>query len=94
MSHVATPADIDRVLKELEPLFTEATEKKLWFFCHYQELWFSPLELKVQMEHGKFLWPAKNWQLRNPLQRIDQLNDKIRELSKEMTAILTIIKNG
>jgi hypothetical protein len=54
-------------------LFELADRDGLWFYCNYQDLWFSPNELREQHNKGSFLWGAVNWQLRNP-------DDKLLEL--------------
>lgn len=44
------------LLANLEPMFREAEEKKLWFYCSYQSMWFSPQELRERHEEGRFVW--------------------------------------
>jgi hypothetical protein len=56
----------DEIRQSLVPLFQEARERRLWFYCSYQDLWFSPDELEKEQTAGKFVWGAANWRLRNP----------------------------
>ena len=56
----------ESILESLEPLFERARREKKWFFCHYQELWFSPRELREKHSEGRFIWGVVNWDLRDP----------------------------
>lgn len=60
-------SDKDVVLAELEPLFKEAEEKHLWFHCEYQDLWYSPAELREHHKGGAFIWGRQNWELKEPM---------------------------
>jgi len=68
----------------LKPLFEIAEKEGLWFWCHYQDLWFSPSELKRKQAEGRFCWGAVNWKLRNPQEKIKELNCKIQRLKDEI----------
>lgn len=59
----------NEILKELEPLFKKAEKYGLWFYCNYQDLWFSPNELREEHKNGKFIWGSVNWKLRDPIER-------------------------
>lgn len=79
------------ILEQLEPLFKEAEEKKLWFYSRYQSMWFSPEELRDHHEHGTFIWGPRNWKLRDPEERLNELyeerkiiNRSIRKLEKDI----------
>ncbi len=63
------------IKKSLAPLFKEADEKGLWFYCSYQDLWFSPDDLRSEQANGRFVWGAVNWRLRRPSERMDQLQE-------------------
>ena len=67
------------VKASMAPLFREALAKKLWFFTSYQQIWFSPEELAAQHAQGKFLWGAVNWQLRDPVEALNDLDRKIAD---------------
>ncbi|MCP3683809.1 MAG: hypothetical protein GY861_14080 [bacterium] len=58
--------DKEDILNSLSPLFLEAKEKGLWFHTNYQDLWFSPSELKNAQSKGSFIWGITNWELRDP----------------------------
>ncbi|ATF13594.1 hypothetical protein A616_16890 [Brevibacillus brevis X23] len=65
-------------------MFEEAEAKKLWFYCSYQGLWFSPSELKQAQNEGRFLWGAVNWQLRDPNEKLAEMQLQQQSLSKEI----------
>lgn len=66
------------ILNSLEPLFETAKRKKLWFHCNYQDLWFSPQELRENHAEGRFIWGPQNWTLRNPQELINQIKTEIK----------------
>ena len=37
----------EKIIKSLKPMFEQAEKEKLFFYCSYQQLWFSPKELKI-----------------------------------------------
>lgn len=69
----------EQILASLDPLFKEAEEKGLWFYCDYQQLWLSPKELKKHHKDGIFIWGAMNWQLRDPNDLLILAEEKIRK---------------
>lgn len=66
------------ILESLEPLFREATAKKLWFRCHYQGIIFTPQELRKEHAQQKFCWGPVNWELIDPKKL---LKDEEKELA-------------
>ena len=70
-------------LDSLQPLFERAEREGLWFNCSYQDLWFSPNELRELHKKSRFVWGAKNWSLRDPSERLNQLKNKERRLQHE-----------
>jgi len=84
----------DEVLDGLEPMFKEAEEKGLWFYCFYQAMWFSPTELREEQANGKFRWGAVNWKLRNPQDELKSLDKKIDDEIKRRDAFLHRIQMG
>ena len=54
-------------------MFEEAEKEGLWFFCNYQQLWFTPGELREKHKKGEFVWGRTNWKLRNPQELLDGL---------------------
>lgn len=64
------------ILAGLEPMFKEAEAKGLWFYCSYQGMWFSPVELRAEHANGKFIWSDVNWRLRSPEEGLRELEDE------------------
>jgi len=71
------------ILKELEPLFKRAREQNLWFHCNYQDLWFTPEELEKTQEKGRFVWGAINWELKDPTEKLQGLQNKVKRAQKD-----------
>lgn len=42
----------DAIKSGLIPLFEKAERQGLWFWCAYQNMWFSPRELQQKTEGG------------------------------------------
>jgi hypothetical protein len=63
----------DAILTGLAPLFERADREGLMFHCSYQDLWFTPAELRKAHAEGRFLWGAVNWTLRSRQEREEQL---------------------
>ena len=59
------------ILETLAPMFDRAERNGLWFFSPYQQLWFSPAQLKAEHAKGRFIWGPVNWQLRMPHERVE-----------------------
>jgi hypothetical protein len=84
MPTTATSIEIQRSLK---PLFDRAERERLWFFSPYQQLWFSPGNLRQQQEAGNFRWGSANWELRDPRERVRQLREEGKALLKKADAL-------
>lgn len=78
---------VDEILSEMEPLFDEARRNGKWFWCRYQDLWFSPDQLAAQHANGKFIWSAVNWQLRDPIERLKEAQDRASKAQNEVDRI-------
>jgi hypothetical protein len=65
------------ILAELKPMLEKARAEGLWFYCEYQDLWLSPEELVAANEECRFVWGRVNWTLRDPSERLKQLNAAI-----------------
>jgi len=77
-----------KVLKGLEPLFKKARKEKLWFYSPYQNLWFSPSDLKKEQRNGRFIWGACNWRLRDPRERLNEFSLEIIRMEREYSDFL------
>lgn len=62
----------------MSALYARAQAEHLWFWSHYQGLWFSPAELLAEQERGKFCWGADNWKLRPPSEMINEAEQTVR----------------
>ena len=82
----------EKILNELEPLFAEAEKNGLWFRCLYQDMWFTPQELREAHKEDRFVWGACNWELKNPQEIIDQLNARVVNMVKNINAEIESIK--
>ncbi len=82
------------ILNSLQPLFEKAEREGLWFNCSYQDLWFSPNELKKLHKENRFVWGAQNWSLRNPKERLNQLENQERRLQHEKNEFLAKINKS
>lgn len=70
----------------LHSLIQNARSQRLWLWCSYQNLWFSPDELEAKNNEGKFLWGPVNWKLRDPKEHIQQLEQDV-ECAEDALAI-------
>lgn len=75
------------ILSGLEPMFKEADATGKWFHCSYQDLWFSPAELRAHHAKGKFLWGAVNWRLRDPAEKIAYIKKQMVALEAEVEMV-------
>lgn len=67
------------IREDMIEMFREARAKGLWFYTHYQNLWFSPDELESNQKDGLFRWGPTNWQLRDPQECEQDLRAKIAD---------------
>ena len=73
MSEVTTKQEIVALL---EPLLAQAEREGKWLHCSYQDLWFSPKQLRERNAAGRFLWGPVNWTLRDPHEKLADLLDR------------------
>ena len=83
----------DEILKSLEPLFKTAEESGLWFYCYYQDLWLSAQELRISQSNGRFIWGADNWQLRDPQERVSELERAMSVMEKQLNDFKSRMKS-
>lgn len=76
------------ILENLAPLFQKAEREGLWFYCSYQQLWFTPAELREQHKKGRFIWGPVNWQLRMPRERLEEAQRKADAAMAELHGVL------
>lgn len=78
----------DAILAGLKPLFERARKEGLWFWCAYQDLWFSPDELEAEHRRGSFIWGATNWRLRPTSELVDQVRREVDAATKHLAEVL------
>ena len=82
----------NEILQGLNPLYEKAEKERLWFFCDYQNLWYSPKELRQLQSEGRFVWGAANWKLRNPMERVEEMEETIENLTKKYDAFMEVLR--
>ncbi len=80
------------ILLSLEPLFEKAEKEKLWFYCSYQALWITPKELRKYHNQGRFIWGTANWSLRNPMEKVVEIEGIIKEFEKQKINLIKKIQ--
>lgn len=83
----------NEIIQGLQPLYERAKKEKLWFYCKYQDLWFTPDELMQYQSDGRFVWGAKNWELKDPVERLIQFNTLIENTTKRRDEWLLKMKD-
>jgi hypothetical protein len=76
-SKYANVIPIEQAREEYKELINEALNKNLWFKAKGLNLWLSPYELQDGWMFGKYLYPVKYWNLKNP-------NDYLRPFAKRL----------
>lgn len=77
----------------MDDLFARAARERKFFHCAYQNLWFSPSQLRAEQAKGYFRWGAQNWTLRDPQEHIDALRKEAGDLMTEARRFEALI-NG
>lgn len=60
-----------------DELIRDAERRGLWLRSPYQNLWFSPQELRDQNAKGSFCWGPLNFELRDPQEMVRALEREI-----------------
>lgn len=75
----------------MEELFAEAERTGKWLNTGYQDLWFSPGELRKLQSQGRFRWSPESWTLRDPreclanaVKRRDEAQAAVDRIAKEI----------
>lgn len=75
------------ILAGLEPMFEEAERTGKWFHCGYQDLWFSPKQLRAEHAKGSFIWGAVNWRLRDPQELVAEAQARVESAERELQRV-------
>lgn len=72
---------------EMDALFAEAEARGLWFWSRYQDLWFSPKQLRAAQAEGRFRWGPVNWELHHPSERLNRALERARAAEADVERI-------
>ena len=78
----------DQILEKVEPMIIKAENEGLWFykkFCFF-EIWLSPNELREVVSSGN-TWCRVTWSIRNPDERLNELQASIHAMTEEINSI-------
>lgn len=78
----------EEIRKSLQPLMQEARDKGFWMHCPYSNIWMTPDELDVEHDSYRLLWGPVNWQVKDPQELVDTLDQKILNVEAERRRIL------
>jgi hypothetical protein len=78
----------------MEDLFERAEREGLWFYTNYQQMWFSPKELKKYQAEGRFRWGPLNWHLRNPREALDEAARQMAQAQQYYETLKAQIERG
>lgn len=76
---------------EMNTLIDKAEAEGKWLHCSYQDLWFSPDELRTAQAQGRFRWGVVNWTLRNPQEYVDQASIKLAAAHEHLAKVIDAV---
>jgi len=85
---------MSEAVESLKPLIEKARRAGKWLHCAYQDLWFSPEQLEQHNAAGRFRWGAVNWSLRDPQERLKEMQRSIDKTQKAFDRFKTEISNN
>lgn len=79
------------ILEKADPMIRNAEKQGLWFYKKFNkfpffEIWLSPKEFREIISSGR-KWFLVNWSLRNPEERIYELQGSIQAMTEEISSI-------
>jgi hypothetical protein len=77
----------EKWMQALSALIDKAEAEGKWLFCSYQQLWFSPAELRAHNANDRFCWGVPNWQLRDPGERLAEADRAVADAKRQRDAI-------
>lgn len=79
----------------LKGMFARARSEDLWFWTSCQDLWFHPDELeRLQNEERRFCWGPANWELRDPMEQVAEIDAMIAKKLEEKTRTMEAIRES
>jgi len=79
---------------ELSELINQAEKESKWLHCSYQDLWFSPNQLREHNSNGRFKWGIDNWSLRDPQEKLKALRVKVDNAKLQADEFEKMLKEG
>lgn len=73
--------------EELDDFITQAEREGKWLYSPYQQLWFSPAELRAANVNGRFNWSVGNWRLRDPQELITQAEQAVAAANEHLASV-------
>jgi hypothetical protein len=62
----------------MEALIIAAETSKQMIHCRYQDLWFTPLELRHENGEGRFCWGVQNFEILPTDAYLDQAENQVK----------------
>lgn len=84
-------SDLKSIKELIEPilnLIAEAKEKKKYIYIQPLSKWISPNDFEKELEYGYYVYHISSLELRNPIERLEELEKEILNKRKELTEIL------
>lgn len=78
----------------MQELINKAEREGKWLHCYYQDLWFSPADLRKQQAAGSFRWGPVNWTLRDPAERVTQAKKEAEAAALRYEKTKQELENG
>ena len=78
--------------KDLYNLIQKAITERKWLWCSHQNMWFTPEILLQENRNGKYIWGINNWILRDPLERLAEVDIRVRSAIVERDYVLKLMK--
>jgi hypothetical protein len=80
--------------KQLADLIDKAESECKWLHCSYQDLWFSPAQLRAENAKGSFVWGVVNWTLRDPKEKLARLQQEEKNATSARERFERELQNG
>lgn len=72
-------ADTGKTIKAaLKTLIARARKEKQWLYLPKGDVWLAPGELERRIALNMLLHPVTDWELRDPKERLDELDEEIQ----------------
>jgi hypothetical protein len=75
----------------MSALLEEAETKGLWLYTSYQDLWFSPAQLREHQANGRFRWGVVNWRLRDPQEMVQNAERDVATAQMNLDRVRALV---